>query len=63
MISRSATTWGKNLVHIASIKNRFFERASATRSRASCPFIVNAFSTRTGLPCSRARDALAKCMG
>jgi hypothetical protein len=59
----TSTMWGWNRVHIASIKNSPFSRARATTWRASVAFMVNAFSTSTGFPASRASKALSRCAG
>ena len=54
---------GRKRVHIASIRNSPLARATATSSRASAAFIVNAFSTSTGLPAPSASRVFAWCIG
>jgi len=48
---------------MASIANSPVSLATATMSRASAAFIVNGFSTSTGLPARSASTALSWCIG
>ncbi len=48
---------GLNRIHIASMRKTPRSRARPTSSSASAAFIVNAFSSSTGVPCSSARRA------
>ena len=60
---RTAANAGMKRVHIASIRNSCFARASATTSSASRRFIVNAFSHSTPLPAFSAISAFSACIG
>ena len=54
---------GRKRAHIASIANSPRSRAVATISSASAAFIVNGFSTSTGLPARSASIASGWCIG
>jgi hypothetical protein len=60
---RTSASAGMKRVHIASIRNRFFARASATSSSASARFMVKGFSHSTPLPAFSAMRTFSACIG
>ena len=60
---RSSRMCGRKRAHIASMRNRPDERASATSSSASPASIVNGFSTSAGLPARSASSVSSWCIG
>jgi hypothetical protein len=53
IIALARCTSGMNRIHIASMQNSFFCRATSTTARPSAAVVVNGFSHRTGLPADR----------